>query len=419
MTEQKSILIFAATGGSLKRSLGMAALVVVLSCASICFGKYSDGDGSEEKPYRIATAEDMNQIGANPNDWDAHFVMVNDINLAEYTGTEFNIIGNTLTPFTGVFDGNGHAVLNFTYHSNDTGTVGLFGYVYHWKAKIKDLILIDPDVSAGEYNVGALAGTLTDGTIANCAVEGGSISGYSGVGGLVGENNDKILNCYASSNVWGNGGIGGLVGSNSGVIFNCYASGSVSGNDCIGGLVGGVGMGSVSNCYATGRVSGNSHVGGLVGMSMWGTISNCYASGSVSGTSVTGGLIGHYWYGTISTSFWDIESTGQSSSAGGEGKTTAQMMTKSTFTNVGWDFVDIWDLTCEGMNYPRFIWQITPVDYLCPDGVNFIDYSFFAGHWMDVNCPDSNDCNGCDLDFSYMVDANDLNIFCDHWLEGL
>ena len=40
--------------------------------------------------------------------------------------------------------------------------------------------------------------------------------------------------------------------------------------------------------------------------------------------------------------FWNIETSGWSTSAGGVGKTTAQMKTKSTFTDVGWDFVDAW-----------------------------------------------------------------------------
>jgi len=122
--------------------------------------------------------------------------------------------------------------------------------------------------------------------------------------------------------------------------------------------------------------------------------------------------------GVVTTSFWDIETTGQEESDGGEGKTTAEMKTKSTFTYAGWDFVNIWDI-CEGTNYPRLLWQIPTGDFVCPDGVNFIDYSFFAGRWLDTNCTESNDCDGTDLDFSDTVDANDLQIFCQHWLEGM
>jgi hypothetical protein len=50
--------------------------------------------------------------------------------------------------------------------------------------------------------------------------------------------------------------------------------------------------------------------------------------------------------------------------AGGKGKTTAEMQTKSTFTDAGWEFVgetangteDIWWIL-EGQDYPRLWWE--------------------------------------------------------------
>jgi len=90
---------------------GMILFLLAGLTGSVRAGTYSGGDGSPENPYLIATAEDMNDIGANPDDWDAHFLLVADINLADYTGTQFNIIGG----FTGVFDGNDHTISNFTY----------------------------------------------------------------------------------------------------------------------------------------------------------------------------------------------------------------------------------------------------------------------------------------------------------------
>ena len=160
-----------------------------------------------------------------------------------------------------------------------------------------------------------------------------------------------ISNCYATGSVsGGNKYIGGLAGSNIGsTISNCYAVGPVDGNDSTGGLVGfNYWFGTISNCYATGTVDGNAHTGGLVGHNdgSYGcsTISNCYATGAVDGNDETGGLVGYNYDGTVSASFWDIETTGQSSSAGGEGKTTAEMQTESTFTDAGWDFIEIWNI---------------------------------------------------------------------------
>ena len=69
-------------------------------------------------------------------------------------------------------------------------------------------------------------------------------------------------------------------------------------------------------------------------------------------------------YGVITSSFWDTETSGQSTSDGGTGKTTAEMQTAFTFLDAGWDFVnetangteDIWWIL-EGQDYPRLWWE--------------------------------------------------------------
>jgi len=89
----------------------------------------------------------------------------------------------------------------------------------------------------------------------------------------------------------------------------------------------------------------------------------CYSVGEVSGDGLVGGLAGHN-SGSIATSFWDKETLGETTSAGGTGKTTAEMQTASTFLEAGWDFVgetangteDIWKIA-EGWDYPRLWWE--------------------------------------------------------------
>jgi len=119
-----------------------------------------------------------------------------------------------------------------------------------------------------------------------------------------------------------------------------------------------------------------------------------------------------------------METSGQVTSGGGTGKTTAEMQMASIFTDAGWDFVgesengteDIWSI-CEGTNYPRLVWQIPAVDFVCPDGITIEDFVFFIEHWWDDNCDLSNDyCQGTDLDFSGTVDEADLEILVDNWL---
>jgi hypothetical protein len=132
----------------------------------------------------------------------------------------------------------------------------------------------------------------------------------------------------------------------------------------IGGLVGAnLGAGSVRDCYAWGAASGYEWVGGLVGTNA-GSISECYAVGGVAGVGQTvGGLVG-FDYGAVSTSFWDVQTSGRTTSAGGTGKTTSQMQMRSTFISAGWDFVgetangtdDIWRIV-EGQGYPTLSWE--------------------------------------------------------------
>ena len=150
----------------------------------------------------------------------------------------------------------------------------------------------------------------------------------------------------------------------------------------------------------------------------------------VTGPAGTDGVVG--FVGRMGTSgneyytacFWDSEVNPDVNGIGNMnepnviGLPTVEMQTLSTYTDAGWDFVDIWDI-CEEMNYPKFFWQIPPGDFLCPDGVSLIDYSFFTARWKHTNCGDANDCDGVDLDFSDAVDESDLKIFLDHWLTGL
>jgi hypothetical protein len=171
--------------------------------------------------------------------------------------------------------------------------------------------------------------------------------------------------------------------------------------------------------------NGVSYIAGLVGYNDQGKlISCCYATGQVIGNDpyVTG-LVGVNYYGTITYCFWDTQTTGKTvgigygTATGAIGKSTADMKTLSTFTSAGWDFNNIWAI-CEGTNYPRLRWSIPAADLVCPDGVNFADYSFFAKRWLNTDCASSNNCDGADFDFSGTVDIADLKIFCNHWLEG-
>ncbi len=85
----------------------------------------------------------------------------------------------------------------------------------------------------------------------------------------------------------------------------------------------------------------------------------------------------------VINSYWDIETSGQTASAGGIGKMTAEMKRRSTFTD--WDFVEIWDIA-ENQTYPFL--RFTPAGDLNHDKrVDFDDFAIMAFHWLQDNNP--------------------------------
>ena len=330
---------------------------------------FSGGSGELDDPYLVSTADELNSIGHNPRLMTAHFKLVNDIDL---TGVDFYIIASQYYPFRGTFDGNDHTISNFSYTSPEATGIGLFGYVAN--GRIKDLGLIDPNVHVdkGDFH-GCLVGLLAAGIITHCYVESGSVTGQNELGGLVGENGSggAIMNCYFTGEATGKENVGGLVGNNRGIITASYSSADVEGRIAAGGLVGRCTPGEIVNCYARGNVDGQWYVGGLVGTngsgthSRTGTIRNCFSASASLVGSQKGGLLGADWGGEVRDSFWDIETSGRTTSYGGEGKTTSEMQTAGTFLNAGWDFAgetengteDIWWIL-EGQDYPRLWWEL-------------------------------------------------------------
>ena len=320
-------------------------LLCVLFLTLPAQAQYGGGTGEPNDPYQIHTAEQMNEIGLHEEDWDKHFKLMEDIDLIHYAPDEFNIIGvawNNI--FTGVFDGNGRTIRNFTHHQNGQGHAGLFGWVDDLNAEIRNIGLIDPNVQNGPgvHSTGSLVGFLWRGTLRNCYVIGGRAAGYESVGILTGYNNGHIIECYSEGTAVGTLVVGGLVGSNHGHIVNSYSIGEVLGDCDVGGLAG-YNAGIISDCYSAGPVDGNDNVGGFLGRSM--------GSGRNFGSVEKG-------------CFWNMTTSGRRTSAGATGKTTAEIQTASTFLEAGWDFTDettngtedIWWIL-EGQDYPRLRWQ--------------------------------------------------------------
>ena len=64
--------------------------IITLICSTSLAVEFAGGSGTANDPYQIATAEQLNAIGAEPNHWDKHFKLMADLDLQ---GVTVNPIG--------------------------------------------------------------------------------------------------------------------------------------------------------------------------------------------------------------------------------------------------------------------------------------------------------------------------------------
>ncbi len=205
---------------------------------------------------------------------------------------------------------------------------------------------------------------------ANCKSAGSVTGAGTNIGGLIGNqlNGSTAKNCKNAGCVTGSGtNVGGLIGQESSSNDStCCSVGSVNVNvngQNAGGLIGNQYYSTATNCYSTDTVrSTGQTAGGLFASQIYSTATNCYSTGFVTGNGNVGGLIGYLYGSTAANCFWDVQTSGQASSAGGTGKSTADMKDYLTFSVRGWPLkginCTIWNMG-NGRNngYPYLDWQ--------------------------------------------------------------
>jgi len=308
----------------------------------------TNGDGSMGNPYEIATLDNLYWLSQTSSKWNKHFIQTADIDATATSSWDsnagFSPIGNTTTNFTGTYNGRGYNITNITINRPDTDFIGLFGRLNN-KGEISNLGLTNINYTGRKY-VGGIVGINSNGTIQKCYSTG-------------------TISSNTSDNWWAK--IGGIAGSNSGTISFCYGATDITSKSSMLGNLAGDNLGAISNCYSGGNVTGTDRgrVGGFVGEN-GGSITNSYSyTKVVCSDMATGGFSG-YGSGSETNCFWDTQVSGQSSSYGGTGKTTAELQSTTTYTEAGWDFLnveddktnDYWDLiSTENSGYPVMVWQ--------------------------------------------------------------
>jgi len=295
-------------------------------------------------PVYIYTFQELSDIRENLS---GCYVLMNDIDMSGELDSEgFMPVGTAAEPFTGVFDGMGHTISGLRINNpSGRSRIGLFGSVNG--GTIRDLNIKAGSVITGTAaadTAGGLAGFNDGGTITGCSFTG-TVTASSVAGGIA----------------------GGLVGYNSGAdatVERSYSSGTVTGGYA-GGLAGFNNVGAlITDSYSASAIStGVSAGGGLVGHNS-GTITYCYSIGEVSGLGTTGGLAGSFGVDAdVSGSYWNTQTSGKMESAGGDGKTTAEMKTEAAYPD--WNFGSVWLMDDKNSGYPYLKWEY---------GVMFGDY---------------------------------------------
>ena len=302
---------------------------------------FSGGDGSEESPYQIGTAEELQLLSDMLADEDKkydykskNFVLTADIDLNDMTDFDnwstsrpqydWRPIGETYA-FSGVFDGDGHTIRGMYINTNVEDDLypdrGLFGEL-NGTVKNVDMEGAYVEVSGKSSYTGIVAGAAFKAVIENCNVSG-NITGYDGeYGGIVGNAGvSTVKDCVFSGKIsavkdksdFKAGGIAGysssyLVTEDDDVdkfegIVNCDSKGEISNisSDSISFNVGGIAgtnSGKVSGCVSEMDIKvaneGNAQVGGIAGSIVdWNMMSDCRNNGSVSSDKgIVGGIAG-------------------------------------------------------------------------------------------------------------------------------
>lgn len=317
----------------------------------------TEGDGSSANPYRIASLENLCWVAQNPVIWSSNFLQTADIDASEtatwypngsggyYGWTPIGIDGGV--HFTGLYHGNGYAIKGLYINRPTQNFVGLFGKVrlvggVNGQLILRNIKLVDADITGYDY-VGSLAG---------------EVRGWNDYSVLY---RPHVYNCHSIANVTGNSCVGGLIAqvARSYLTFSS-SSGIVNGTYYLGGLVGSLyDSTEISKSYSTARVGFANRTGGLVGhMGDNARLYYCYSSGQIGGGGFSGGLVGHIsdvdFTCSADNCFWDMDSSGTTTSRLGTGKTSAQMKTRSTYPASVWlfegDVVEWWML--EGNTRP-------------------------------------------------------------------
>jgi len=188
------------------------------------------GDGTENSPYRITTANEFAKISEHPK---AHYILASDINVSQKYNGEFE----------GVFDGNHHTIT-----LNKNAATGLFetnvGKIKNLNIKIgEELQITEKGITIGSIS------SDNKGIIQDCTVKGylhiiyKYVGGNLYAGGIAGTNTGEIKRCWNAATF--------LI---EGVQYDDGTGGGARTHQLIAGGIAGKSYGNIEQCLNSGKI---------------------------------------------------------------------------------------------------------------------------------------------------------------------
>ena len=223
------------------------------------------GSGTADDPFQIQNVDDWNTLAANVTEGETYsgiyFKMTDDI-----IGVTTRTGKNSLNPFSGTFDGQGHT-MNLNIYSTTTADVTSAPFGSIRGATIKNLHVTGSETTTAYMRAASIAGFAANSTITNCWSEVALTSGYNkdiDCGAFVAtviENSSLTLNgclftgtiTYTNAAGYEGGGMVGYTRSGSTATLNdcLFAPASFTVTKYSGHymFVGGKKRGVLNNCY--------------------------------------------------------------------------------------------------------------------------------------------------------------------------
>ena len=327
----------------MKRFLLIWALF--LCSLSTAFAQFSgSGSGTEDDPYLIFYAEQLNQMRNFLGKDSVYFKLMSDIDLTSfqednYPNQGWLPIGTNSSPFKGIFEGNNHKITGLSINRTSNDYTGFWGYTNN--ALISNVSIFGSSVKGNNY-CGTIIGYSQNTKVTNVSASFDNVDGAKCIAGFCGiARNCSFTNCSTNVNSTitttdsiaggmlgsafsstlkkctveaivkaSKGSVGGVVGYSENVNFDdisCQGAVSSDNNDVnVGGLVGtnnSTDGTTIKSCNIKVKVTSKGNAGGLFAfVSGCGAkaISDCHFKADIEGASNVGGLIGYIKEGVVS-----------------------------------------------------------------------------------------------------------------------